>query len=170
MRANHLSCLLALSAGLLLTGAVPALSRDMLENMAYHTGLADEDVLLKLVKGQYDYAPGEGYVKIERIVMGDLDGDGARDAAVELVENGGGTGYFRSLQIVRNHQGRPQLLPIYLPLGDRSIIRQLSIQAGLIRLRMIVTGPDDGACCPTKPLSQTFRLKGTQLIELPAGR
>lgn len=143
----------------------PRLSKEALENMTYHAGLSDTDDPVKLVKGKHDYPKGEGYVEIEKIVWGDLNGDGYEDAAVQLVENGGGTGYFRSLQIVLNQKGKAVLQPPNLPLGDRSQIKQLTVQGGVITLKMIVAGPNDGACCPTLPVTEKYKFVGQKLVK-----
>lgn len=147
-----------------LTPAKPKLSEAQLKNLAYHPLLAEEPApLVKLVKGQHQFKEG-GFLELEKIAWGDLNGDGYEDAVVQLVENGGGTGYFRHLQIVLNQKGKPVLSAVNEPLGDRIVIKLMAVQKGLIVLDVITHGDNDGACCPTQPATLRYKLQGQALV------
>jgi hypothetical protein len=125
---------------------------------------------IKLVDGVYDYdcgLPGgqKCQVKIyneDMIILGDLNEDGKKEAAVVLSDWGGGTGNFRSLHILaKNGAAIQDVANVYL--GDRVVVRLLKIEAGKINLNLLVQGPGDGMCCPSKEESKTYYLSGNSL-------
>ena len=90
------------------TATVPALTADELKNAAYQLVASDSHPTIKLENGAYlkgtdpastDYAS----IKLaDPMAFGDLNGDGASDAAVLLAENYGGSGVFVSLIAMLN--------------------------------------------------------------------
>jgi hypothetical protein len=149
------------------------LTLDILKNGTY---LSDwyEGGTVQLNDGYYEERYGQG--ETERtatslfeagIAYGDLNFDSSEDAVVLLVTNGGGTGHFYDLQVVLNDNGQPNAVA-YQPLGDRIILNDLSIDQGVITVDMITQGPNDGACCPTLPLTLKYELYEDQLS--PANR
>ncbi len=81
-----------------------------------------------------------------QMAFGDLNGDGAGDAAVLLAENYGGSGVFVSVIAMLNQNGQPVQAASEL-IDDRPIINGLSIQNGQIFLDATVHGPNDPGCC-----------------------
>lgn len=92
--------------------------------------------------------------------LGDLDGDGADDAAVILVANPGGSGSFYHLVAVRNEGGTARATAV-ASLGDRVKVENVSIKAGEIAVQVVAHGPQDPLCCPTQQATRSFRLQGT---------
>lgn len=133
---------------------------------------------ITLVDGQAEeeIAPGSAsklvVTLIEPTAFGDLNGDGADDAAVLLASNSGGSGTFIDLHAVLNEKGEPVDAASTL-LGDRIQVNSLTIEDGQIVVDMIAQGPNDPMCCPTQPVQRTYVLEGdelvlTQEVELPA--
>lgn len=96
---------------------------------------------------------------LDAVAFGDLNGDGAGDAAVLLAENGGGSGVFMSLVIMLNQGGLP-LQAGAAELGDRVLVNSATIDSGQVTLDMVVHGPNDPSCCPNQPETQVYRLLG----------
>ncbi len=125
----------------------------------------------KLTDGTYfeAYEPGTSGLHLslsEHIALGDLNGDGAADAAVVLIANPSGSGTFRHLAAVVNERGQPQHVASAF-LGDRVRIESLAIQDGQIVVQLIGHGPDDPLCCPSQEQTHAFRLEGDTLEPAP---
>lgn len=94
----------------------------------------------------------------EAVALGDLNGDGADDAAVILTADPDGTGVFYHLFVMLSDGGQPaQTAETFL--GDRVALHALTIADGEISIQMDVAGPDDGACCPSQPTTRSYRLE-----------
>jgi len=94
----------------------------------------------------------------EALALGDLNGDGADDAAVILTVDPDGTGVFYHLFVVLSDGGAPaQAAEAFL--GDRVALQSLTIESGEIIVQMNVAGPEDGACCPSQPSLRRYRLE-----------
>jgi hypothetical protein len=138
--------------------ASSGLTMDMLRNGTYHVPVYDRTITL--VDGAYSNGSTTDPYSVRMldvIAMGDLNGDGADDAAIILVENTGGTGQFESLVAVLDSGGFP-VQAGQVQLGDRVRINTMTIDAGAITLDMFVQGPNDGMCCPSQPETQTYRM------------
>jgi hypothetical protein len=98
------------------------------------------------------------------IAFRDLNGDGVEDAAVLVGENFGGSGTFVFLVVYLNQNGRPQQFAATL-VDDRPKINSLAIEDGQIVLEVLVHGVNDPMCCPTFPVTRTYRL-GTEGLVL----
>ena len=145
--------------------AAPALTREALRNASYR------DERVQLQDGVLSRRP-EVWRLHDLIAFGDLDNDGVEDAAVVLSYNGGGSGTFYSLLAVVNENGAP-LHVASMGLGDRIRLNSLAITAGVITVKMVAHGPNDGLCCPTQDTVATFRLNGNTLelqSEVPPGQ
>jgi hypothetical protein len=137
-----------------------ALTLDMLRNGTYY--LPNYKHTVKLVNGAYSEGSGTDQYSVQMqdaIVFGDLNDDGVADAAILLVENGGGTGEFESVVAVLNTNGAPTQAGQSL-LGDRVQVRSMTINSGLLDLDMLVQGPKDPMCCPSMPEAQSYRMVG----------
>jgi hypothetical protein len=140
-----------------------ALTLDMLKNGTYYAPYYKRTV--KLVNGSYSEGTGADQYSVQMqdtVVFGNLDSDGIPDAAVILVENGGGTGEFESVVALMNKNGAPSQVG-QVEVGDRVRVNSIAIRAGMIVLDTLVQGPNDPMCCPSMPETQTFRLVGNML-------
>ena len=143
-----------------------ALTEEMLRNMTYQ-GIYDE--LVTLTNGQYE---GEPFVEggaskptatlIPFTAFGDLNGDGADDAVVLLVENSGGSGSFIYLAAVINQEGTPENAATTL-LGDRVSPEAVVIVDGKIVLEAATHTEDDPMCCPSLKTRTTYALQNGEL-------
>jgi uncharacterized lipoprotein NlpE involved in copper resistance len=138
-----------------------------LQNGVYQ-GVYDQPV--QLAGGRYEGKPFvEGGSSRPTVVLaahtfGDLNGDGATDAAVALVENSGGSGSFWYLAALVNEDGQLVNTATQL-LGDRWQVREMSVLGGLVHLDVVTHGPDDPMCCPTLEMSFAYALRGNLLME-----
>lgn len=147
------------------SSAYPPLTPDILRNSNYTLtgcgGTITHTYQLKDGKYQSTADPASpDYILISmagQVALGDLNGDGLEDAAVILGVNCGGSGVFESLVVVLNAGGVTQQIGRD-ELGDRVQVNSLKITSGQLTLDMLVQGPNDPLCCPTQPVTQTYRL------------
>jgi hypothetical protein len=141
------------------TPTVAALTGAMLRNWTYKLPLYKETVTL--VDGKYDRAESNENLLhvaiVEPITFGDLNGDGAADAAVLLSENGGGTGFFVSVIVMLNQGGVPVQSASRL-IDDRPQINGMTILGGRIAVDAVIHGVQDPMCCPDFPVVETMQL------------
>ncbi|MGQ0732841.1 MAG: hypothetical protein ACT4QD_04210 [Acidobacteriota bacterium] len=96
--------------------------------------------------------------------IGDLDGDGAADAAVVLIEATAGTGTFYYLFAVKSQGGKPVQLGPPEWLGDRSSVERLSIdRRGVLTVRYVTHKDGDPSCCPTLRIDDRYRVQDGRL-------
>jgi hypothetical protein len=144
---------------------VSPLTVEMLKNGTYVLPESKETVTL--VNGTYDRAESnENILHVELrdpIAFGDLNSDGAEDAAFVLSENMGGTGFFMSVVVILNQGGMPvQSASRFL--DDRAQLNSVVIINGRIAVDAVIHGFNDPMCCPNFPVVETFRLTGGALI------
>ena len=130
---------------------------------------SDSHPTIKLENGAYlkgtdpastDYAS----IKLaDPMAFGDLNGDGASDAAVLLAENYGGSGVFVSLIAMLNQNGRPVQAASEL-VDDRPILNSISIQDGQIFLDVTVHRPNDPACCAAQRNELVYTYEAGRLV------
>ena len=106
------------------------LTIEQLENAEYYS--YDPAHKVKLNNGEFfSNIEGQlvgGYMWLgETITLGDLNGDGAKDAVVVINVNTGGSGTFMDLAIVINDHGKPVHVDSY-GLGDRVSISDVKIK------------------------------------------
>ncbi len=99
----------------------------------------------------------------DQVALGDLNGDGADDAAVVLITDPGGSGTFHHLSVLINEDGSPKHVASQL-LGDRIKVKSLFIRSEEIAVEMIKQGPNDPMCCPTLQVAQHYVLQGSKLV------
>ena len=156
--------------------SAPALTFDRLANAAYHSvDLAAELADFRLENGIHylPHLPGESdsafYVRLlEPVAYGDLNGDGAADAAVILHSQTGGTAHYHNeLAAVLDRDGAPQNAAT-VSLGERVVVKAISITNGEIHLDLLADLSHTGAATE---VNAVYRLAGTELIDLspPAG-
>ena len=146
-------------------------------NMQVQLAATDRHPIVQLTNGQYhaggdpaavDYA--DVRLVADHVAFGDLNGDGAQDAAALMSENYGGTGVFVSVIAVLNTGGRPVQAGAAL-VDDRPQVIGLVISDRRILFRGNVHGPNDPGCCAALPVSEGFGLypSGLQLVFLTSG-
>ena len=146
--------------------AAPALTPELLREASYRSELAAARIV-KLTAGRYQEPESKLTVALAgEPVLGDLDGDGAADAAVVLETDGGGSGVFMELAAVLNRGGAP-VHAASARLGDRVSVESVAIEAGAMVVQMVTQGEDDPMCCPTLRVVRRYRLAGQSLAEEP---
>jgi hypothetical protein len=134
-----------------------SITLDILKNAEYQAKNGMK--MIKLTNGSYQEGSGTDFVSVSMediYALGDLNADGVEDGAVVLAENYGGTGQFEYLVPVFNNGGG--IIPSSgFFLGDRVKVNSMSINAGTIILDMLVHAPNDGMCCPSQGMTQSFR-------------
>ena len=152
---------------------IPALTLDQLKNAEVNiTGVTGNSAAttVKLVNGKYesksDHTAAD-YVNVnmgKQVAYGDLNGDGAQDAAIIIGENYGGTGDFVSVVAMLNQNGQPVFGGSY-GVDDRPAINSLAIQNGEILLDATIHGPNDPGCCAAQPVTESLRLWSGKLVQ-----
>lgn len=151
--------------------AAADLTIDQLRNATYNiTTFSGAPQTVTLADGVY--ASGSDpmaaeylYVSMgDQVAYGDLNYDGAPDAAVILGINAGGTGVFTYITAVLNVGGAPvHAASIFI--DDRPMIPGLAIASGEILAQTVIHGAEDPMCCPNTPVEQGFRLyNGIELV------
>ena len=98
--------------------------------------------------------------------FGDVNGDGAEDAAVTLVVDSGGSGTFTYLALVINENGTAKPVSSIL-LGDRIVVKSLAIQAGNVVVTMFTRKPTESMSMEPKiEVTRKFKLQSAKLIEV----
>jgi hypothetical protein len=97
------------------------------------------------------------------MAFGDLNNDGAGDAAALVAENYGGSGTFVSLIVFVNNNGSPVQAAV-APIDDRPMINDINIEAGQVALQATVHSFEDPMCCPTLETTRHYELTATGLL------
>lgn len=136
------------------TGTITAQS---LKNATYSI---PEQGNVTLTNGSYTRKSGDplSVTLGNKMAIGDINGDGVQDAAVVLRVNTGGSGVFVYLAVlVDNNNTLNNISTLFL--GDRVQVKSLSIlESNKIRIKMLVRGPNDAACCPSQEEIQGYSL------------
>lgn len=126
----------------------------------------------KLTDGSYreKYVPGAATELVIRLsdhhAIGDLNGDGAKDAAVILVSNPGGSGTFFDLAVLVSQDGSPKHVATEA-LGDRIVVKSLAIQSGEIAITLLARKPDEPMSAePKVEVTKKFTLRDDKLVEV----
>ena len=102
-------------------------------------------------------------------LLGDLDGDGAEEAVVVLVQSSGGSGTFDYLAVVkRTDHGMANVATTVL--GDRVQLRAARIENGTLVVSGVQAGAEDARCCPGELVEWEWVLQGGTLIASAAPR
>lgn len=146
------------------------LTLDLLQNAAFHSPDWGDYQLVDGIFYRPPPAPEEApqlYAsQLFLSTFGDLNADGNEDAAVILQTKNGGNGDTKELAVVLDQDGKAvNVSTIYI--GSMIAVEAVTIQAGIITLKMRVHGPDDGLCCPSQPETWQLRLENSQLTRLP---
>ena len=146
--------------------AVSALTAEQVRNasVSLSTLTGDTPITYQLLNGTYNLPNGNGSINLlDPLALGDLDHDGAGDAAALIAENYGGSGTFVSLIAFRNENGQPVQVAI-TPIDDRPQITSLRFDAGQVALEATVHSFEDPMCCPTLQTKRHYALFGSSLI------
>ncbi len=146
--------------------AISALTAEQVRNasVSLSTLTGDTPISYQLLNGTYNLPNGNGTINLlDLLALGDLDHDGAGDAAALIAENYGGTGTFVSLIAFRNENGQPVQVAI-TPIDDRPQITSLRFDAGQVAMEATVHGFEDPMCCPTLQTKRHYSLIGSNLI------
>jgi heat shock protein HslJ len=141
-----------------------ALTREAIGN-ATIAGVFDDPVVLKA--GRYEGPPlGPGGTARRMLLLlanlvqyADLDGTPGDEAIALLAESSGGSGERIYLAAIGVREGRAASLGVAL-VGDRTRIRQLSLDGRTIVLDVVEAGPGDAACCPTQVARKFYGVAG----------
>lgn len=102
------------------------------------------EVTLKDGAFEVEAAPGSAskiQFSLAETAFGDLDGDGADDAAVIVVSDGGGSGTFYDLHIILATADGPRDLGAS-PIGDRIVITGVAIDGNEVVVDYLDRAPD----------------------------
>lgn len=105
---------------------------------------------------------------VDKVVYGDLTGDGMDEAAVVIAYRGGGSGSYNDGFIYILKNGRPELLTTFKG-GDRAdgSITNVKIQGGLLVVeRFAPESPGSGLCCPKYIDTTKYRWSGSALVQV----
>lgn len=144
------------------------------EELAAATYEGIETSPVTLSGGHWEGEPAEaGSAAVPRVDMdvdfritGDLDGDGDEESVALLHYNYGGSGVFSYLAVVgRDENGAAKNLATML-LGDRVQLRSARVKDdGVLKVKTVEAGPDDGACCPGQKRLRAMTLEDGKLLE-----
>lgn len=149
--------------------AIPALDADDLRGalVSLSTLTGETPIPYQLTDGQYQPAAGSAgdatVFLLEQMAFGDLNHDGAGDAAALVAENYGGSGTFVSLVVFLNENGHP-VQAATAPIDDRPSIQSLGIEAGQVSLAATIHSFEDPMCCPTLATSHHYELRDASLV------
>ena len=143
----------------------PELSAASLRSAAYSSQHVEEGEI-RLVHGVYrDTARRVSVFFLPEYATGDLDSDGAPDAAVVLATTTGGSGTFLDLALVLNRDGQPVNAATRF-LGDRVPVDRIRIVEGEIQVDLTMHGPADPMCCPSLEVTRRFRYESAEVVEI----
>lgn len=131
-----------------------------------HLRLDDLDADVRLVDGRFSEVPPAGQatggldVTLLLEESGDLDGDDMPDAVIAVAADTGGSGRWVYLAPYLADDARPDPIPALL-LGDRVQVKTLTVRDGRLTANLVVPGPNDPMCCPSKAESRDYVLDAT---------
>ncbi|MCZ2127097.1 MAG: hypothetical protein LC099_04900 [Anaerolineales bacterium] len=149
------------------TSAPPQLSLDQIKNAQYKLSGRDDHAIVQLTDGVYQNGEvgAADFARVfltENVVLGDLNGDGANEAAAVVFENFGGSGSFGYVVVYGLSNGQPIFITSEL-IDDRPQINSMAIENGEIFLDATTHGANDPMCCPTLQTTRRYALVNHQL-------
>jgi uncharacterized protein len=149
---------------------VNAVTQDSINNATLKVaGLGEGESILEIPFKMGHFRKGspndEDFIdaSIEKYAIGDLNGDNNNDAAIMINYNTGGSGSFYSLCAAISAPGNPVITDPIL-LGDRVGIKSLRVESGKVVLNLIKHKPTDPSCCPSVPVTLTYRVENGKLV------
>jgi hypothetical protein len=121
---------------------------------------------VQLTDGKWSENQADGSTQMVRLdeqyAFGDLNSDGAPDAALLIAESMGGTGVFYSITAMVSENGSYRQTNT-LALDDRPIIHSIEIVDAEIVLNANIHGPNDAMVDPTLNVTKTYRFFNDKL-------
>ncbi len=118
------------------------ISWEDLEHLAFEVG----DDLVRLEDGRatvaYSGASSSVFTLQNRVVQGDLDGDGDEDVVAHIVEQSPGSGVFHLVVPVID-DGTAAAARSPIAVGDRIVMDSISVRDGLIEVSLFDRAPDE---------------------------
>lgn len=155
-----------------LTGHADPLSLPSLWNAAYQVETLG-DTLVRFVDGSAEETRSDRGVRFRAQLQtlharGDLDADGAEEAAVVLVTETGGSGTFIDLVVFTADGSRSRQLAA-VSLGDRVQVESLSLEDASVVVTLVEHDDEDPLCCPTRSVVRRLQWDEETLaeVELP---
>jgi heat shock protein HslJ len=145
------------------TAAIPL---EKLKNATY-SGVLEQPITLQNGSAHYeDGGSNLPYVTLidHQIAVGDLNGDGAADAVVPLVDTTTGSADFVYLVPVLNVMTNPAPQEAF-QIGDRTPVKSISIEGGQVLAEFLAPGPEDPACCSSMKVRRSYALENGKLVE-----
>lgn len=150
--------------------ATPTTVSDQVEeirNAGYQLGASDALQTVQLTDGKIEQGtPGaEDFISVlvtDFVATGDLNADGAEEAAALISENYGGTGVFVFLAVYSKGNGA-WMFQTSTMVDDRPELRELAIANNEIFLDAVIHGTDEPMCCPTLRTMRHYRFVDNQL-------
>lgn len=99
--------------------------------------------------------------------VADLDGDGQDEATAVFFVNLGGSGSFLYLVVIDMREGIAQNVAT-AALGDRAVLKVLSVDDGKIVLDTVEHGDHDPMCCPTTAWRRAWEFGNGDLTQVMA--
>jgi heat shock protein HslJ len=161
----------ACSSALATSPPSPAPQLKDLANATYQ-GIREAQGAITLSDGEWQGEPWvEGGVSAPSVQLvgtlvahADLDDDGRTESVNFVNYSTGGTGQLLHLAVSRfGEAGVENFATVFL--GDRVMVRDLSIENGRILADLVQAGPSDGACCPGDVVTRIWRMENGQLQE-----
>ncbi|MFS8884769.1 hypothetical protein [Synechococcus sp. H70.2] len=122
----------------------------------------------KYQRGSSIFEEGFLTASLERLEPTDLNNDGLQDVVAVAASSTGGSAAWISLSGLLGGSKNPTLLePVFL--GDRVVVNNISIArssrgSAEVCLDMLVHGPKDAQCCPTKKEKRCFTVAENRWI------
>ncbi|MGY2803235.1 hypothetical protein ACVWZ1_002925 [Thermostichus sp. MS-CIW-25] len=162
------SCLISMAVA----GASTTIDKRAILNAEYLIATLDGVERIRFQNGEYQRGSSvfqEGFLvaKLQHLKFSDLNNDGFQDVVAIAASNTGGSASWISLSGLLGGQKLVPLEPVFL--GDRVVVSNISIEKGSrgstqVCLDMLVHGPNDGMCCPTKKERRCFVLSERRWI------
>jgi hypothetical protein len=132
-----------------------------IRNAMYQLGAADTLQGVQLTEGTFEQGTPGSDVFISAkmtdfVALGDLNGDGAEEAAALVSENYGGTGVFVFLAVY-SQVDQTWTFQTSTMVDDRPQLNALSIANREIYLDAVIHGTDEPMCCPTQRTTRHYR-------------
>lgn len=129
-------------------------------------------IWIKLTNGKHETTNFEpdNYLVISKDLVDyftpiDLNKDGVKDAIGFTYTCYGGSATYLRMEAFINFNGSPKHLAS-LFLDDRTIIQYVKIVNDTINLYLVIHGPDDSMCCPTKKVKWSYIYLNNQFLKI----